>query len=178
MPLDRRTAKQQINLVIVIAVTAQILNHSQTGFAVRNRRIQVVLLAGMVDAEALEGQVATGAELRLNGARMENGRFHAHVRHAAFNHVELDGDYAGHLDGAAEGDFAIALREVQVADGEFGAGNVHWEIYLAAAAEVFDVAVPAVLGAALYDCLFVGTAVRTLLLHSYTFMGLASYLRE
>lgn len=103
----------------------------------------------MVDTEAFEGQVAAGTELRLHGTREENGRFHTHVRHAAFDHVDLNGDDAGHLDGAAEGNFAVALREVQVANREFGAGNVHGEIYFAAAAEVFDVAVSAMFGAAL-----------------------------
>lgn len=109
MPLHRRTTQQQINLIIIISKPSQILNHPQRGLAVRHRRIHVVLFAVLVDAEALEGEVAAGAELGLDGALVEDGRFHAQVGHAVFHNAEFDRDDAGHFDGATEGDFAVAL---------------------------------------------------------------------
>lgn len=103
----------------------------------------------MIDAKPFKGQIPARPKLRLHGALVEDGRLHAHLRHAVFDHVELHRDDAGHLDGAAEGDFAVSLREVEVADGEFGARDVHGEVDFAASAEVFDVAVSAVFRAAL-----------------------------
>lgn len=106
----------------------------------------------VVDTEPFEGKISTGAELRLDRARVENGRFHAHLRHAVFDHVEFYGDCSGHFDGTAEGDFAVSLGEVEVSHGEFGAGDVDREVDFASAAEVFDVAVSAVFWSALVCC--------------------------
>ncbi|KAH9841297.1 Thromboxane-A synthase, partial [Teratosphaeria destructans] len=126
----------------------RVLDDAQTRLAVRDGRVEVVLTAVLVDGEALEVEVAAGTELRFHGAGDVEGGAHVEVAHAALHDGELDGDDAGHLDGAAEGDLAVALAEVQVADGEFGAGDVDGEVDLAAAREVLDVAVAAVFGAA------------------------------
>lgn len=68
-----------------------------------------MLLPIFIDAEPLEGEVATRAELGLDGALLEDGGFHAEVGNAVFHHREFEGYYAGHFDGAAEGYFAVAL---------------------------------------------------------------------
>jgi hypothetical protein len=112
MPLHRRTTKQQIDLIIIIAKASEIFNHSQRGLAIRDRGIHVVLLAVLVDAEALEGEVAAGAELGLDGTLVEDRGFHAQVGHAVLHHAEFERDDAGHFDGAAEGDFAVAFWRV------------------------------------------------------------------
>lgn len=55
---------------------------------------------------------ASRGELRLNGSRHVDGGSavdHAEFLLAVFDHVELDGDDARDFDGAAEGDFAVAL---------------------------------------------------------------------
>ncbi len=109
MALHRRTTQQQIDLVVVVAEASQILNHPQRRLPIRHRGVHVMLLAVLVDAEAFEGEVATGAELRLHGALLEDGRFHAEVGHAVFHDAEFQADDAGHFDGAAEGDLAVAL---------------------------------------------------------------------
>ena len=49
----------------------------------------------------------------------------------------------GHFDRAAEGDFAIALREVQIAHRKTAAGHINREIHFRAARQVFDVAIAA-----------------------------------
>ena len=90
-----------------------------------------------------EVQHAPGAELRLHWARDVDGGFAAHHSQlglAVLDHVELDGDDAGNLDGAAEGDLAVTLREVQIADAELRAFDVHGKVHFAAAGEVLDIA--------------------------------------
>lgn len=110
-----------------------------------------MLLALLVDREPFKGKVAPGAELRLHGACVEDWRLHVQLGHSVLDHAELERDHAGHLDCAAEGDLAVALREVEVSDGELGAWDVHGEIHLGATGEVLDVAVSAVFGAALEE---------------------------
>jgi hypothetical protein len=154
MALHRRAAKQQIDLVVIIAEPFQILNDPQRGLAVRDRGVHVVLFPVLVDGETLEGEHPAGAELGFYGAGEEDGGFpadHPQLGLAAFHDGEFEGDDAGDFDGAAEGDLAVALAEVQVADGEFGALDVDREVDFAAAGEVLDVAVAAVFGSA-GDC--------------------------
>lgn len=130
MALHRRTTEQQVNLVIIVAEASQVLDHPQGRLSVRHRGIHVMLLAVLVDAEAFEGEVATGPELRLHGARVEDGRFHAEIGHAAFHDAEFQGDDAGHFDGAAEGYFAVALcirkRMVELVWEDFGREGKCW----------------------------------------------------
>lgn len=109
MALDRRTTQQQIDLIVIVSKPAKILDDAQRGLAIGHRRVHVVLLPVLVDAEAFKGQVAAGAELGFYGPLLEDGRFHAEVRHPVFHHREFERDDAGHLDGAAEGDLAVAL---------------------------------------------------------------------
>lgn len=114
MPLHGRTAQQQIDLIVTIAKSPQILDHPERRLPIRHAGIHVVLLAVFVDAEAFEGEVAAGAELRLDGALVEDWGFHAQVGHAVFHDAEFERDDAGHLDGATEGDFAVALCGRQI----------------------------------------------------------------
>lgn len=52
-----------------------------------------------------------------------------------------------HLDSTAERQFAVTLREVEVADSEVGPIDVHGEVAAGATREVLDVDVTAVLAA-------------------------------
>lgn len=67
------------------------------------------LSSAFVYAEAFEVDVPPGTELRLDGAGDVDGTLEAEIGHALFDDAEVDGDDAGHLDGAAEGDLAITL---------------------------------------------------------------------
>ena len=147
MSLNRRAAQQQIRLVVIIPKTPQILNTAQRRLTIRHRSIKIVLFAILIDAEALERQIAPRPVMRLDGPGQKQRGLHAEVGHAVLHHRQLDGDDTGHFDGAAKGDFAVALGEVQVADAELGPLDVHRQVDLAAAAKVLDVAVAAVLGA-------------------------------
>ena len=83
--------------------------------------------------------------MRLDGPGQEDWGFHVEVLHPVLHHGQFDGDDACHFDRAAEGDLPVALAEVEVAHAEFGTGDVHRQERAAAAGEVFDVAVSAVL---------------------------------
>ena len=72
---------------------------------------------------------------------------------SVFENAELDCNAAGHFDSAAEGNFAVALGEVEVSNTELGAGDVDGEVDFAAAGEVLDVAVAAVLYGSLVSLL-------------------------
>lgn len=112
MALDRDAAQHQVDLIVRVAVAPEILDHAQTRLAVRDGRVHVVLLAVLVDTEALEVDHPAGAKLRLHGARDVDGGFaadHAEFALAVLDDVEFDGDDPRDLDGAAEGDFTIAL---------------------------------------------------------------------
>jgi hypothetical protein len=162
MALDRRTRQQKIDLVIIVpwrivsiplrqnkalskmrehTKPPQILNNPQTRLTIRHRRIQVMLFARLVHAEPFEVNVSTRPELGLHGTGDVDGGFHAELRHAILHDGELECNDAGHFDGAAETDFAVALREVQIADAEFCARDVHRQKDFGAAREVFDIAI-------------------------------------
>ena len=95
------------------------------------------------------GHADEGEELavpRFDAARDEHRvRRDAVLLHAALDEVDAEVDVPAHLDGAAEGDLAVTLGEVQVAAGELGARNVHGIEDAAAPGEVLDVVVAAVL---------------------------------
>ena len=107
-----------------------------------------MLLPILVHAEAFKCQVAAWPEMRLHGSRQENGRFHGQIGHSVLHYRELHSDDTCHFDGAAKGNLAVALREVEIADAEFGSRDVDGEVGFAASAEVLDVAVASVLGSA------------------------------
>ena len=109
MALNRRATQQQINLIIAVPEPTQILDTPKRGLAVRHGGVQVVLLSVLVDAEAFEGEIATGTVMRFDGSGEEERRFHAEVGHAVLHDGEFEGDDAGHFDGATEGDLAVTL---------------------------------------------------------------------
>ena len=86
----------------------------------------------MVNGEPLKVDVPTRSELRLDWAGDVDRAPDAEFGEPVLDHLEVDGDDACHLDGAAEGDLAVALGEVEVAHAELGAGHVDGEEYLGA----------------------------------------------
>src|SRR4029078_1722048 len=65
--------------------------------------------------------------------------------HAVCERVDMEVDEPGHVEGAAESDFAIALREVEIARGEPRTFYIDGEIDPGATRQVLDIAVAAVL---------------------------------
>lgn len=156
-----------------LTISPQIFNHAKARLAVSNSSVEVVLFTMLVHTEALKVDVPPRAELRLNRTRDVDGRLHGELLHAALHDGKVDRDHARHLNGAAERNLAVALREVQIADRELGTLDMDREVHLAAAREVLDVAVAAVLRAAgdgagtlladfLFDVVACGTGVHVL----------------
>ena len=102
-----------------------------------------MLLALLVDRDALEDQIVV--VVRRDRRRLEDRILDAVFRHAILDDLDLEMQPAGHLDGAAEGDLAVALAEVQVAHRETAALHIDREVDLRAARQILDVAIAAVL---------------------------------
>lgn len=107
-----------------------------------------MLLPLLIHRKPLKVNIPPGPELRLHRPGDVDGALHVQLRDAALHDGELQRDAAGHLNGAAERNLAVALAEVQIADAELGAGDVDGQVDARAARQVFDVAVAAVFGAA------------------------------
>src|SRR5690625_2136604 len=83
---------------------------------------------------------------RFNAARTEDRVVvHPVGLHAALDQIDVHVDVAAHLDGSAEVDLTVALTEVQVATGEHRSLHEYRVEDAAAAGEVLDVVVTAVL---------------------------------
>ena len=151
MALDGRTRQEQVHLIVIVAKTTQILNHTQASLFIGQRGIEIVLFALIIDRKALEGEISTGTKGRLDRARHVHGRLHiqAALGHAVLDDVELKSNDASHFDCATEGYLAVALGEVEISHAEFGPWYVHGKVDFGAAREVFDVTVSSVFGAAL-----------------------------
>lgn len=105
----------------------------------------------LIDAESLKGQIPARSVMGLHRSRQEKRTLHIQILHTTLHHRQFQRDDPCHLNRATERDFAVALAEMEIADAEFGAGDVDREEDFAAAAQVFDVAVAAMLGAAGYS---------------------------
>lgn len=101
----------------------------------------------LVHTEALKVDIPPGAELRLNRTGNVNRRLHGELLHPALHNRKLDRNHTRHLNSATERNLAIALREMQIPNRELGPLDMHRKVNLAAARQVFDVAVAAVLRA-------------------------------
>jgi hypothetical protein len=106
-----------------------------------------MLLAILIHTEALKVNIPAGAKLRLHRTRDINRRFHRELLHATLHDGEIDRNHTRHLNSATERNLAIALREMQIADGELRSLHVHGKVHFAATRQVLDIAVAAVLGA-------------------------------
>lgn len=99
MSLHRRATQQQITLIIVVPKPSQVLYTPQCGLAIRNRGVEVMLLAVLVDAEAFKVDVSARSKLRLYGSGDEDWRFETEFAEAVFDDGEFYCDDAGHFDG-------------------------------------------------------------------------------
>lgn len=88
-----------------LTISPQVLNTPQTRLPIRNRRVEIMLLAILVHRESLEINIPARSKLRLDRTWDVDGRLHPELRDAVFHDGEFDRDDAGHFDGAAEGYF-------------------------------------------------------------------------
>jgi hypothetical protein len=172
------------HLFLGVAELGEVVDAVEHGALVGNAGVEVVLLAVLIDAEALEHQPL--GESRLQGADLEDrvhvqlGRAHGRqvllhppaedsapaTRATLKSHTPrkkkkrlpsraerkekeetaiLELQKPAHLNGAAERDLAVALREVHVAHGQISSLNEHGEVHLASPAQILDVAVASIL---------------------------------
>lgn len=67
------------------------------------------LLPMLINRKALESQIPPGPKMRLHRPREIDRGLHPQIRNSVLHNLEVDGDDAGHLDRATEGDLPIAL---------------------------------------------------------------------
>src|SRR5207244_3469995 len=112
MSLARRGTEDRIGLRAGIAELLQILDRVEARLAIGNVDVEIVLLALLVDRDAFEDQIVL--VVRRDRRRLEHGILDAVFGDAVLDDVDLEVQPARHLDGAAEGDLAVALAEMQV----------------------------------------------------------------
>ena len=142
-PWHRRGAEDRVGLGAGVAELLQVLDRVEAGLAIGDVDVEVVLLALLVDRDAFEDQVIV--VVRPIGLGLKIGFLMPYFAMPPLISSTLQMQPARHLDGAAEGDLAVALGEVEVAHREPGALHVDREVDLRAARQVLDVAVAAVL---------------------------------
>jgi hypothetical protein len=72
MTLDWRTAEQQVYLIVIISEPSEVFDDSKRGLPVCDSGVHVMLLAILINAETLEGQVAPRTKLWLNRSWLED----------------------------------------------------------------------------------------------------------
>jgi hypothetical protein len=81
---------------------------------VGHRRVQIMLLSLLVDANALKSDPLR--VMRPRGTRLEHGIFcYCVFFHTVFDDFYLEVHVSGHFYGAAEGDLSIALTVMYIA---------------------------------------------------------------
>ncbi len=137
-----------------VAEFLHVFDRVQAGHPVGDVWVEIELFAFFVDRDAFENDVF--GVVGLQRARHENRIEDPVFLDAVFDEADADVEVAGHFDGAAEGDFTVALAEVEVAHGKAAVFHVNREVDFGSASEVFDVAVAAVFagrdGAGAFGC--------------------------
>ncbi|SKZ14402.1 Uncharacterised protein [Mycobacteroides abscessus subsp. abscessus] len=80
--------------------------------------------------------------------------------HAALDQVDVQIDEAAHFDGPAEGDLAVALREVEIAERQVGARHEDGIEDATALGEILDVLIAAVLAGRCRPCSLCGDSIE------------------
>lgn len=108
MTLDRGTTKKEICLVVAVTKSFQILYCIQTGLSICNCCIHEILLAILIDAEALEVDVSTWTKFWFYWPWDENWEL-AHSLHSFFDQTEFKGDCSCYFNRSTEGYLTISL---------------------------------------------------------------------
>lgn len=94
--LPKRKLRSRLAIMCqILTKLLEILNRTQTRLAICDRRVHEVLLALLIDGEALKRQIARRAKELLNIAGSEDGTRNASLLHAILQQIELDGDDTG-----------------------------------------------------------------------------------
>lgn len=99
----------------------------------------------LINREPFKVDIPPRSKARLNRTRNVNGALEPHPLHPVLDHLEVDSNHTSHLDSAAEGNLAIALRKVQITHTELSSRHMDGQVNLGAPAQVLDIAVPSML---------------------------------
>ena len=126
-----RSPQDGVGLCAAVAKLLEVFDGVQAGLAVGDVDVEIQLLALLVHRDAFEDQVVVVD--RLDWAGLEDRVLDAVLGHAALDQGDFHVHPSGHFNGAAEGDFTVALAEVQVAHGQASAIHINGEEHLGAA---------------------------------------------
>src|SRR3981081_524332 len=143
MSLHGSNTQDRIGLCPGIAELLEILDRIQACLTIGDMNIEVMLLAALVDRDALEDQIVL--VVRRDRRRLEYGILDAVFGNTILDDVDLEVQPARHFDGPTKGDLAVALAEMQIAHRETAAGHVDREVDLRTARQALDIAIAAML---------------------------------
>src|ERR1700733_5646191 len=143
MALHRRNTENGIGLRTGVAELLQIFDCVQAGLAIGDVNVEIMLLTLLVDRDTFEDQIIL--VIRRDRRRLEDRILDAVFGDAVLDDFDFQMQPTSHFDRTAEGDFAIALAEMQVAHGETTARHVDREVDFRTARQILDVAVAAML---------------------------------
>src|SRR5215218_6592326 len=112
MSLARRRAQDRVSLRPRVTELGEVFDRVETGLPIGNVNVEVMLLASLVDRDALEDQVVVVG--RRDRARLEDRILDAVFGDAILDQADLEVEPTRHLDGPTECDLTVALAEVQV----------------------------------------------------------------
>lgn len=141
MTLNWCRAENRVGLRLGIAELGEVFDGIKAGLAIGDMDIEIVLLAPFIYGNAFKNKVVVVG--RGDGTGFEDRVFDPVFGNAALDDLDSEVQPAGHFDGAAEGDFAVTLAEVEVSHGEPAAIDINWKIDARASREVFNVAISA-----------------------------------
>lgn len=124
MSLYWRRRQQEVDLVVIVAETPEVLDGTQTCLTIGDSSIEVMLFAVLINAEAFKVDVPIRAKLCFDWARDEDRRLHVELLLTAFHDGEANGDDAGDLLSSTERDLAVALTEMKITNRELGTRNM------------------------------------------------------
>ena len=101
----------------------------------------------LINREPFKVNIPPRSKARLNRTRDVDRTLEAHPFHPVLDYLEVHGDHARHLDGTAERNLTITLREVQITNTELGTVHMNGEVHLGSSAQILDIAVASMLGA-------------------------------
>jgi hypothetical protein len=119
-------AKNNTSLLSAKPKFPEVLNGVHTGTLVCHSGIHIELLAAIINRDTLERQIL--CESWLEGARLDHRIGQPVLASAILDEVHMEVNVPGHLNGPAEADLTIALREVEIAYREVGPLDEHWHV--------------------------------------------------
>src|SRR5882757_591324 len=142
--LDRRRAEDHVGLLAAIAELLEVFDRIETGAAIRDVSVEIVLLACLlIDRDAFKDEVFR--ESRLERARLEYRIRNSVLGDPTLDEIHANIDIARHFDSAAECDLAVTLRPMNITHRKASSLDIDREVDAGTPREVLDVAIASML---------------------------------